>query len=312
MSIYGVLVGDAVGAFLEFRKKITGDMVDEAFTLPGGGAHHLNPGQITDDGELTLGLWWLLSRKGVDPSTHECESETLRLLARWYKSDPFDIGNTTETACVYAGQYVRGQLTFEGALAQIALYNAESEANGALMRIAPIAQWASIHGMSPAVAAQCARRQALLSHPSPVCQEANAVYTYLAVSLLNGMTRDRALRSTREYAQSCRTTVRHWYMDALAAKAWAQGLTPRHNIGHVKHAFMLAVQALVLNLDYVSAIRETIALGGDTDTNAAIVGGLVGIVEPIPTELLNGVLQCECDRPIEFRASYMTPEGLGS
>ena len=31
-----------------------------------------------------------------------------------------------------------------------------------------------------------------------------------------------------------------------------------------------------LNISYNHAIRETIALGGDTDTNAAIVGGMIG------------------------------------
>lgn len=30
------------------------------------------------------------------------------------------------------------------------------------------------------------------------------------------------------------------------------------------------------NISYNHAIRETIALGGDTDTNAAIVGGMIG------------------------------------
>jgi len=58
-------------------------------------------------------------------------------------------------------------------------------------------------------------------------------------------------------------------------------------IGFIKHAFILAFYYL-LKLDchkndaermkgmYKECIREVISLGGDTDTNACIVGGIIG------------------------------------
>ncbi len=55
--VVGAFCGDAVGGYLEFWSgKITPDLVNKAFTLPGGGVHRLEKGQITDDSELAMCL----------------------------------------------------------------------------------------------------------------------------------------------------------------------------------------------------------------------------------------------------------------
>jgi ADP-ribosylglycohydrolase len=57
----GALVGDAAGATLEFcHREVTEEMALKAMTMPGGGSIRVGPGQITDDGELTLTLWQAL------------------------------------------------------------------------------------------------------------------------------------------------------------------------------------------------------------------------------------------------------------
>lgn len=55
-AIFGALIGDASGATLEHVHPIGEKEVEYAMTMPGGGVHKLNPGQITDDGEMTLCL----------------------------------------------------------------------------------------------------------------------------------------------------------------------------------------------------------------------------------------------------------------
>jgi ADP-ribosylglycohydrolase len=44
----------------------------------------------------------------------------------------------------------------------------------------------------------------------------------------------------------------------------------------VKIAFQLAFKHLYNNSTYEETIKEVLRLGGDTDTNACIAGGLVG------------------------------------
>eukprot|EP00831_Metopus_contortus_P078617 TRINITY_DN7643_c0_g1_i2.p1 TRINITY_DN7643_c0_g1~~TRINITY_DN7643_c0_g1_i2.p1 ORF type:complete len:168 (+),score=35.59 TRINITY_DN7643_c0_g1_i2:159-662(+) len=46
--------------------------------------------------------------------------------------------------------------------------------------------------------------------------------------------------------------------------------------GYVYHGFVWGMQSLIHNEDYMTAIRKVLKQGGDTDTNAAIVGGLIG------------------------------------
>jgi len=39
-----------------FRAEITAEDVEHALTMPGGGTWNVAPGQVTDDGELTMSL----------------------------------------------------------------------------------------------------------------------------------------------------------------------------------------------------------------------------------------------------------------
>ena len=68
----------------------------------------------------------------------------------------------------------------------------------------------------------------------------------------------------------------------------------------IKHAMILSFYFL-LRLDngctYEMALRETIQLGGDTDTNATIVGGIVGAAvgfDNIPLAMRSKVLEFDC------------------
>ena len=57
---------------------------------------------------------------------------------------------------------------------------------------------------------------------------------------------------------------------------------PQNDMGHVKHSFVLSLYCLMrcpekeIKEVYNWAMMQTTLLGGDTDTNAAIVGGVVG------------------------------------
>jgi ADP-ribosylglycohydrolase len=51
--IYGGFIGDSCGSFHEFSSTNIQDMT-ECMEMPGGGCFRVGPGQITDDGELTL------------------------------------------------------------------------------------------------------------------------------------------------------------------------------------------------------------------------------------------------------------------
>lgn len=55
-ALLGAAGGDAAGAVLEFTPIRGDEHVHSAMRMPGGGAHGVGPGQLTDDTELALCL----------------------------------------------------------------------------------------------------------------------------------------------------------------------------------------------------------------------------------------------------------------
>jgi hypothetical protein len=135
--------------------------------MPGGGIWGVGPGQITDDGELTLALAGVLaphSRLGhappSTPAVHAYPDDAVAAAyTRWAASGPFDIGQTTATAFLTpqaphgvqeqaqvsdsAGDTLREHGAAAAMRRRAAGSSLGSKANGALMRAAPIALWAA-------------------------------------------------------------------------------------------------------------------------------------------------------------------------
>jgi ADP-ribosylglycohydrolase len=200
----GALVGDAAGATLEFcRKNITEEMALQAMTMPGGGVIGVGPGQITDDGELTLALWRALNSDEAHP--------LIKAYSDWYESCPFDIGRTCSLAFGTFYDYSKGRNVFsvEGSKDIIKKINELSEANGALMRATAIATWA-IKDLYTGI--KMAREDALMSHPSIVCQEVNIIYVATIILLLNGKTPQETLKLINNFVSTQITSekVKKW------------------------------------------------------------------------------------------------------
>lgn len=290
-ALLGALIGDAVGATLEFLGRIpTSSDIDHALTLPGGGALSVAPGQITDDGELALALARALIGSQEYPVEHVANH-----YLRWISSAPFDVGNATRMAmdCNRQGQKPVHLQMRANALA----HNRDSKANGALMRSSPLGIW-SVR-LSERETVEAALSDAGLIHPNLTCQWANAAYVSALRYLMlfpgdaNGAYQ-AALRALAEdqSASAGSIEVRAWLEDAQAGR-----LPPCHPMaGFVRIGFTHAFFHLLEQSSFENALRSTLAGGGDTDTNACIVGALVGALHGlggIPTSLIEGVLHCD-------------------
>src|SRR3954467_9449777 len=104
-AVLGALVGDAAGAVLEFyTRPIEEADVARALTMPGGGTWNVAPGQITDDGELTMSLIHALCESESEMPPRRAAAVRY---AAWVASDPFDIGATTAASlgCLRKGAF---------------------------------------------------------------------------------------------------------------------------------------------------------------------------------------------------------------
>jgi ADP-ribosylglycohydrolase len=265
-ALLGAFVGDAAGATLEFLgRKPNAKDVEKALSMVGGGCWGVAPGQITDDGELALCL--ARSLAGAQSLDRD---KIARAYVDWFNSQPFDCGTTTANAFGRSGS--RGIVTADLLAENARQRSMASKSNGALMRSVGLGIWS--WRLSAEDAANAARGDARLSHPNPSCQHANAAYVVAVRHLaLNSGDSGGALRAASvALADESAHEVRSWLCDAESGSG-----PPYHqNAGFVRIAFTHAFRHLMLETPFVEALHETLAGGGDTDTNGCIVGGLLG------------------------------------
>ena len=282
-TIWGALVGDACGATLEGRCHLRVEDVEKALEMPGGGKLRVGPAQITDDGELTLALWTVMRTRTSEFPIQQ----VAHAYAAWYESCPFDMGMTCSLAFERISEWDKLSEEWETVQSDIMKLSPNSEANGAMMRSTPIAAWWALHPLeteeeTARKAAADADLDAALSHPSPVTRSANAVYIYALTLLLLGVSPQQV--AARVYAYDAHPTVKDWIVESQ--RDWAGLSDTQTAIGHVRHGFVSALWFLQRpEIGYREALRMILLEGGDTDTNAAIVGGLVACYQPIPEDM---------------------------
>lgn len=265
-----LLIGDNLGAQVEFMSatEIAERYASRPLSMHDGGTWNIQAGQPTDDGELALALARsLVQQGGFNPS------DIARRYVDWLRSEPFDVGNTTRQALL--GPLRLPALAVDQACRAHA--STSSQANGALMRVAPIG--IAAHGR-PSLAAHWARQDALLTHPHGICQEANAAYAAAIAVGISGADRQAMLDAA--LAALLPTTEGDVVRKVLvAAAAGERPADYQHQMGWVLIALQNAFYHLLAGNTVGYALNETIRQGGDTDTNACIAGALIGSADGI-------------------------------
>lgn len=272
-AMLGLLVGDALGSQVEFQSPaaIRARHPEGLRALLPGGTWNLLAGQPTDDGEMALVLARTIVERGGFDRDH-----VARAYIDWKGSNPFDIGTTT----------TRGI----DALRDRGRPNHASQANGALMRVAPIGIAAAGR---PEVAAAWAHLDAGLTHPHPVCRSASAAFAAAIAAGVGGADPHAMWAVAHAHAGegAGATEVRQCLIEAREAPP--PDFTRQQ--GWVLTAFGNAFHRLWIGQPFAEALTETVMQGGDTDTNAAICGALLGAAEGsegIPPAWRAQVLSC--------------------
>jgi ADP-ribosyl-[dinitrogen reductase] hydrolase len=307
-AVLGALVGDALGGVLEFLDhKPTTREVEWALGMPGGGVFDLAPGQFTDDGEMTIALLNALLVKNKYR-----EDIVAGSYIEWANSKPFDIGTATQNALLEARP---GESASESVYEAASAYNSFSQANGCLMRISPLAVTGSNYPLKSPHAWKAFEKDARMTHPHENCLLATTIYGTTITNLISEGHIGYNLRSTpQEFLNHVpfgrrESEVSEWLEDV------ARGELPyaREKIGWVKIGFSLAFHHLFNGSSFTAAMRQTLLLGGDTDTNACIVGAMVGArcgASAIPIEWREAVLSCDASkgpqpRPALYSAAHL-------
>ncbi len=274
--LLGQLAGDALGSAVEFEsaEEIARSHPDGVRLLRDGGTWNLIAGQPTDDSEMALALARsLVKMRDFDTA------DVSKAYVAWRNSRPFDIGGTTASgiASLAAGRRSAS----------------DSQSNGALMRVSPVG---ILCAGVPARAANMARQDAALTHPHPVCQAASAAYAAAIAAGIGGGNAEAMWQTAHDHAwdDEGSSVVRERLQEARR--------TPpaefQHQMGWVLTALHNAFFWLMHGKRLEEAVTATVMNGGDTDTNAAICGALLGALQgrdAVPLQWRNAVLTC---RPV--------------
>jgi ADP-ribosylglycohydrolase len=286
----GQIAGDSLGSLVEFetRAAIEHRYPGGVRLLSNGGTWGTIAGQPTDDSELALALVHSLALLG----RYDVEA-VAQSYAKWYASGPFDIGSTTGAALSAAAAASAGA---GAARAAQGAASRSSQSNGGLMRISPLGIFGT--RLIPADLAASARADAALTHPHIVCQDSNVVYTSaIAFAIRTGEPPDRVYAHALEALESNAivASVGRCVREAASGPpADYQGQQ-----GWVLIALQNAFYQLLHAPNLEEGIVNTVQRGGDTDTNGAIAGALLGAVwglEAVPAQWIESILSC---RPVK-------------
>ncbi len=268
--IFGLMCGDALGASVEFMepheiKAIFPEGVREM--LDGQTFIPRKKGVITDDSEMALCLMDSLATAGTWD-----RARTLKNYQLWLATDPPDVGQT----CLDS---LNGT------------FNPNSQANGAMMRIAPLACWAATH---PELDWQTvAEEDCKLTHIHQVCVDANKVYVYSIMQAIKSthITPRELYDKTLAWAKA--NSICPQVMEGLAQAALDTPPAYVPCVGWVLRALPITYYQLLHAPNYEEAMVEVVSSGGDPDTNAAICGALLGAlygIKAIPNRWLKEVV----------------------
>lgn len=279
--LLGQAAGDSLGALVEFRSvlEIAADEPDGPRALRAGGHRNLLAGQPTDDTEMALALARSIVAAGrYDPRA------ALEAYRAWDASGPFDIGQTT--AAALGGRPLGG-----------------SQANGSLMRASPLGIFA--HALPPADAVGLARAESRLTHPHRACADSVAAYVLaLAHAIRTGAGPEDTYQAALSWAKAEAIPA---VADALSRAATVAPECDGEHMGWVLIALQNAFYELLHAPSLEAGVVATVRRGGDTDTNAAIAGALLGAVhgrDAVPSQWRQMVLSC---RPVASRAALPRP-----
>jgi ADP-ribosyl-[dinitrogen reductase] hydrolase len=270
-ALLGLAVGDALGAPLELSTPGEAHAaVGRGLAMTGGGSWA--PGEWTDDTALALCLAESIAERGLLDT-----EDLVRRYIAWANDAGKGIGRTTRAAL----QGARDAADARSRAREHHERTGFSAGNGTVMRATPIA----LAARSTEDAARAARADAALTHFDPAAAGASAA---LCAALIAVGQRDDPVAAAAVEAGSDERlagvleAVRAHDVQALAEAASG----PQR--GTCWTALGVGLSALAA-ADYERGVVWAISLGGDTDTNAAVAGALLGCrhgVQSIPERWL--------------------------
>ena len=284
-ALFGVAIGDALGVPVEFESR---EAISEnpVLDMIGFGTYNLPPGTFSDDSSLTFCLAEALT-----------EDFDLGIIARnfikWYyenywtaRGDVFDIGIATRQAI---DKLARGvQAEHAGGI------DVSSNGNGSLMRILPLVFY--IIDKPIAERFEITKQISSITHGHIRSVISCFYYLEFARHIIRGTDKFEIYKKLQSevpdflYSISTEPVEINLFDRLLENNIYELESNDISSSGYVLHTLEATIWCLLTTDNYHEAVLKAVNLGDDTDTTAAVTGGLAGLLygfETIPKTWLN-------------------------
>lgn len=284
-AFYGLAIGDALGAQVEFKTRGTFDLVTG---YRDGGPHHLSAGQWTDDTSMALALLdsirsvgWNLTDQG-NKYVSWWQNGTYSVNGRC-----FDIGNTTMESLANFRS---------GKAPHLSGKNGEwDQGNGSIMRLAPVAMYfGDLLISDPMGLAQKLIESSLITHRHKNCLAACAYFGFILSGFMHGYPMETVLNVDWDMYKFLDDNGYLTADVAAVAKGSFKTLTEQtvKSTGYVIDTLEAALWAFWQTKSFEECVLHAVNLGGDSDTVGAVAGQIAGAYwgyDGIPVDLLDGL-----------------------
>jgi ADP-ribosylglycohydrolase len=258
-AVLGFIVGDALGVPVEFKNRFELDE-NPVTDMRGFGTYNQPPGTWSDDSSMTLATIENLA-DWKQPEPYQCMVNFSDWLFGGHFTPYckfFDVGNTTRKAIT----------NFIDGVKPWGLHGEWDNGNGALMRMLPLA----FLPCDITDKLRVTREYAALTHS----HELNLLACEFFVEVV-----DTLIRGVDGWLESAYSLITFKGDPSGAfARIPRIGKLTRDEIkstGYVIDTLEAALWCFIMTDNYRDAVLTAVNLGGDTDTIAAIVGGLAGL-----------------------------------
>lgn len=285
-ALFGVAIGDALGVPVEFksREAILQNLVTD---MIGYGTYNQPPGTFSDDSSMTFCL--------AEALTNDFDLKQIaRNFIKWYhenfwtaRGEVFDIGIATREAI---NRIAHGEVPeFAGNT------DASSNGNGSLMRILPLLFY--IKDLPISERYEITKKVSSITHGH--IRSVISCFYYLE------FTREILLGKEKfEIYQKLQTEIPD-FLNSLSIDQYEISFFDRllkddiselgeyeiSSSGYVLHSLEASIWCLLNTDNYKEATLKAVNLGEDTDTTAAITGGVAGLLYGFDTIPENWVEQ---------------------
>jgi ADP-ribosylglycohydrolase len=271
--LFGVAVGDALGVPVEFRSRE--EIKENPVTgMTGYGTYRQPPGTWSDDSSLTFCLAEALTQ---DFNLNIIGENFVQWLCQGYwsaRKTVFDVGITTQVAI---------NRIAKGTAPELAGGAGENDnGNGSLMRIAPLLFYLSDKPIDQRYA--ITHNVSAITHRHIRAVIACFYYLEFARQVWEGKDKFEAYAHLQTTIPSYLSTRPVPFEEIEVFNRLLKGniaaLTDDYiySGGYVLHTLEASIWCLLNTTGYKEAVLKAVNLGGDTDTTAAVTGGLAGLL----------------------------------